>query len=81
MLAKPRYDIAFVAVPQYGERLELLARETSVTCSMLEAGFDRAYQSDPVKDFFIVKCLQFADSSLLLQCGKSVQVPVRVFGK
>ncbi len=81
MILKPRYDIAFVAVPQYGERLELLAGETSVTCSMLEAGFDRAYHSDPGKDFLIVKCLQFTDGSLLLQRGISVYVPVLVFGK
>lgn len=49
-----------------------------MTCSMLKAGLDGTYESDPGKDFLIAKCLQFADSSLLLQCWESIRVPICV---
>lgn len=57
VIFKPRYDVAIVAVFQYGERFELLAGERSMTCSMLEAGFDRTYDGDPSKDMLLVKSL------------------------
>ena len=78
MILKPGHDVAIVAIFQYGERIELLAGETSMTRSMLKARFDRPYDSDPGKDVLLVKCLQCGDSSMLLQRRKSTTVPISV---
>ena len=78
MILKPGHDVAIVAVSQCGERIELLAGESSMARSMLKARLDRPYDSDPRKDFFLVKRLQCGDSSMLLQCWKGTPVPISV---
>ena len=78
VILKPSHDVAIVAIFQYGQRIELLAGESSMTGSMLKARLDRPYDSDPRKDFFLVKRLQCGDSSMLLQCWKGTPVPISV---
>ena len=78
MILKPGHDVAIVAIFQFGERIELLAGESSMTRSMLKARLDRPYDSDPGKDFLLVKRPQYIDSSMLLQRRKSTPVPISV---
>lgn len=75
---EPRYDVAIVAVFQYGQCVKLLAGEMSMTCLMPEARFDRTYDSDPGKNLLVFKCLQFANRRLLFQRWKSISVSVKV---
>ena len=78
MILKPGSDVAIVTVFQYGERIELLAGESSMSRSMLKARLDRSYDSDPRKNFFLIKPLQCGDSSMLLQRRKGTPVSIRV---